>query len=289
MDSRVCLLAVAACHAAPVRAPAPVHAQLHADASVCVDASALDAAVARVLAEHGADNSGLVVELHASATETGFGVSLRVKNHGGEVGLDRQYALTASDCASAVPLLALAVDRWLTAFPEWAEPPPPPPLRAARWYAVALEGSAGASAPPLGLDGTLGAVLDWGGARDRVGAALVARTGVPQDAGAGRVRVITALAAATWRHRVGVWEMRAELRGGALRANGLGFSSDHSDWLPWWEIAVFGGRRLSWGAVGLELATSANRDRAVTTEGVVSVALPYVHVGISGTFGLFGE
>jgi hypothetical protein len=278
-----------ACRAAPVRTPEPVRAELRADAPVCVDAAALDAAVTRVLAEHHAELSGLVVDVRAAPTDSGADVTLRVLGHNGDVGLDRRYALSTNDCASAVPLVALAVDRWLTAFPEWAEPPAPPMPPAARWLAATLEGTASASAPPIGADGEVGGFGDWGGSHDRFGAGLVARTGIPRDAGDGRVRVISALAAATWRRRTGLWEMRAELRAGTLRANGLGFSSDHSDWLPWWEVALFGGRSFEWGALGIALAATPLRDHAVTTEGQVSVDIPFFHIGISGTFELVGE
>src|SRR5262245_19609914 len=98
MGRVACLLvALAACRAAPVRAPGPVRAQLRADASVCVDAGALDTAVTRVLADHHAELSGLVVDVQPAPTEAGADVTLRVLSHSGDVGLDRRYALSTND------------------------------------------------------------------------------------------------------------------------------------------------------------------------------------------------
>lgn len=283
------LAAVAACRVAPPVPPAPPHSEVRVQAETCIEHAAAEAAIARVLADHHANLAGLVVEIGATPTDAGADVSLRVVRVGGDVGLDRSYALGTADCASAAPLLALAVDRWLTAFPEWAEPPPPPMPKPARWYAAALEGALGASTPPLGAEGEAGAFGDYGGERDRFGVSAIARTGWPHSAGGGRIREITALAGAVWRHRFDAWELRGELRGGVLRVNGLGFSSDRSAYLAWWEIAAFGGRRFSWGSLGVELAASANRDHAVTQEGLVSQSIPFVRLGFSASFGLFGR
>src|SRR5438874_2729570 len=85
---------------------------------------------------------------------------------------------------------------------------------AAGQVAAALEGAIAASVPPLGAEGEAGAFGDFGGERDRFGLSLVARTGIPQHAGGGRIREIAALAGATWRHQLGTWQARVELRGG---------------------------------------------------------------------------
>jgi hypothetical protein len=284
---RVWVIAVlVACHAPPPKPPAPVRSEVHASTPVCVDAHELEGTVLHVLAGHRADRSGLVVVMTAQPVDTGANVDLRVISASGDVGLDRHYTLTMSDCASAVPLLALAVDRWLTAFPEWAEPPPPPMPAPERVLAAALEGTVAASAPPLGVDGALGGFADFGSVRDRFGLSVVARTGWPSHVGGGRVRQLAALAGVTWRHLSGSWQMRVEVRGGLLRVNGLGFVDEQADYLPWWEVSVFGGRSFRWGALGIELAGSANRDHAVTRDGVVSQSLPFLRFGLSGTFGV---
>ena len=52
-------------------------------------------------------------------------------------------------------------------------------------------------------------------------------------------------AGATWRRPVGGWELRAELRAGALRVNGIGFLENDASWLPrCTHRAVPGGRLL---------------------------------------------
>jgi len=225
-----CVLAIAAlvaCRAAPPKPPAPVASSVHADAPVCVDARDVEAQITRVLVEHHAEHSGLAVDVHAAPADDKFAVALRVVGRGGDVGLDRSYTLGPSDCASAVALLALGVDRWLTAFPEWALPPVPPPPRPARWLEASLDGAASASVPPIGAEGELGGFADYGGDGHRFGGSLALRTGLPRDAGDGRVREIWALAGATWGHAFGPWQARIELRAGALRVNGLGFATDH--------------------------------------------------------------
>ena len=68
-----------------------------------------------------------------------------------------------------------------------------------------------------------------------------------------------------------------------LRVSGIGFFENDVSWLPWWEAAFFAGRAVSFGAVGFELAGAAQRDHAVTRDGLVSQAIPMVRLGIAGT------
>jgi hypothetical protein len=284
------VVALAACRtAAPLPPPSPPHAEVRIATTICLPQPEVEAAITHVLAEHRADRSGLVVEIGAVPSgDAGADVVLRVVRPNGDVGLDRHYTLAVNDCASSPQLLALAVDRWLTSFPEWAEPPEPPPPQVARWLEVAASSTASAIAPPFGVEGELGGFVDFGGDRDRLGGSAWVRSGVPQHAGEGRFREIALLAGATWRHRVTRWETRLELRGGALRVNGIGFLENAASWLPWWEVSAFAGRRWSHGAVGLALAITAIRDHAVTRDGLVSEDIPLVRFGISGSFGLFG-
>jgi len=283
------VVALAACRtAAPLPPPVPPHAEVRVASTICLVQHDVDVAVTRVLAEHRADRSGLVVEIGATPSgEAGADVALRVVRPNGDVGLDRHYALAANDCASAPQLLALGVDRWLTSFPEWAEPPVPPPPQAARWLEAGATSTASVIEPPFGVEGELGGFADFGGTGDRFGGAAFVRSGLPQHAGEGRFREVAVLAGATWRHRVVHWETRLELRGGALRVNGIGFLENSASWLPWWEVSAFVGRRWGRGAIGLALAVTALRDHAVTRDGLVSEDIPLVRFGISGSFGLF--
>jgi hypothetical protein len=279
----VLLVVAIGCRAAPVRAPEPAAPVIRVDAPTCVAGDAVRTAVQRVLHDHHAQRSGLVVDIAVTPGPDTADVALRVLRPRGDVGLDRHYALSPADCASAPDLIALAVDRWLTAFPEWAEPPPlsPPPSRRTDVLAtVTLSGMA----PPLGVEGQLGALVDRGGDGHRFGLSGLVRTGLPQDAGDGRFRQIALFGGATWRVAVGGWAVRAELRGGALRVNGIDFFENDTSWLPRWEVALFGGRAVSFGAIGLEVAGTAQRGRVVTRDGLVSQDIPLVRLGLSGTF-----
>ena len=281
------LLVVAiGCRPAPVRAPEPPTPVIRVDAPTCVAGDAVRTGVQRVLHEHHAERSGLVVDVAVTPGDETADVALRVLRPRGDVGLDRHYALSPADCASAPDLIALAVDRWLTAFPEWAEPPPPPPPSPppSRWTDVHATVTVSGMAPPLGVEGQLGALVDRGGDGHRFGLSGLVRTGLPQDAGDGRFRQIALLAGAAWRLEIGAWELRGEVRGGALRVSGIGFFENDASWLPWWEVALFGGRAVSFGAIGLEVAGTAQRDHAVTGDGLVSEDIPLVRLGLSGTF-----
>jgi hypothetical protein len=282
-----CLLVVVmlGCRAAPVRAPAPPAPVIQVDAPTCVDGEAVRAGIQRVLREHHAEQSELVFEVAVTPGDATADVALRVLRPRGDVGLDRRYALSPADCASAADLIALAVDRWLSAFPEWAEPPAPTPPQQ-RWTDVLATVAVSAMAPPLGVEGQVGGLVDRGGDGHRFGLSGLVRTGLPQDAGDGQFRQIALLAGATWRRPIGGWELRAELRAGALRVSGIGFLENDASWLPRWEGALFAGRALSFGAFGLEIAATAQRARAVTRDGLVSEDIPLVRLGLSGTFAI---
>jgi hypothetical protein len=276
--------ALGACLARQPAAPVAKRSDVRVSATACLDADAVRAAVVPVLTAHRAEQAGLVIDVVATpAPDAGADVQLRVIRRDADVGLDRHYALAANDCPSTPQLLALAVDRWLTSFPEWAEAPEPRP-QVQRWLEVAALVTASAIAPPIGADAELGIVVDLGGRRDRFGISAVGRTGVPQPAGEGQFLQIAALGGASWRHRFAHWETRVELRGGGLRVSGLGFAENHETWVPWGELAVFAGRRWSWGALGCEVAATALRDHAVTADGLVSQDIPLIRVGFSGTF-----
>ena len=279
------VVVLAACATAPVR-PVVRHSDVHVAASTCASPET-HARIARVLAEHHAELAGLVVDITTTPRDDGgAAIALRVVRPSGEVGLDRTYTLAANECASAPELLALGVDRWLTAFPEWAVPPPPEPAAPERWLDVLARGTVAGIAPPLGVEGALGAIGDYGGVVDRVGGSVLVRSGPAQAAGSGRFREIALLAGAEWRHRWPQWDLGVELRGGVLRVSGLGFAINDASWIKWWEAAASFGRRFGRATVALEVAATTLRDHAVTRDGLVSQNIPLVRAGISLTFAL---
>ena len=270
--------------AAPVPAP-PLHARVDVSATGCVAAADVQARVAQVFAAHAADPSGLVCKISETAGESIATVTLQVVRPSGEVGLDRSYAFGPTDCASASQLLALTVDRWLSSFPEWADPPAPP-RAATRWTEVLALAAVHSMWLPLGVDAQAGALVDYGSRADRFGGLVLVRAGVPQAAGSGRFQLTTFLAGAGWRLDRGDWTARLEARGGALLVSGIGLAENASDWLPWWEGAGFVGRRVSWGAIGVEVAATGLRHRAVTRDGLVSEDIPLLRIGVGGMFGI---
>ena len=183
---RVLLVVAIGCRPAPVRAPEPPAPVIRVDATTCVAGDAVRTAVQRVLDEHHAERSGLVVEVAVTPGDETADVALRVLRPRGDVGLDRHYALSPADCESA-------------------------PDRA--------------------------------------------------------------------RHRHGLGH------GAPARRRGPGRRARRSRWgrAPV-RLSLFGGRAVSFGAIGLEVAGTAQRGRVVTRDGLVSEDIPLVRLGLSGTF-----
>jgi hypothetical protein len=276
--------------AAPRPAPPPVpppppRAELRVTSSACPDAPATEAKLMAVLVEHDAVESDLVIEVTA---EPGA-LQLMVLRTGGEIGLDRRYPIGPADCSSAADLVALGVDRFLSSFPAWAGPaprpeaPPPPAPPPPRRVDVAVTSAVHGLWSPIGVDAQLGVSVF----RGRPGASALIRATIPQAAGAGSFQQTTLLAGAGARLRRDAWQVGAELRGGALLVSGVGFDENHSDWLPWWEIAVTGGRRFGWGTVGVEVAATALQHRAVTEDLLTVEDIPALRFGVAGSFGVF--
>ena len=234
-----------------------------------------------VIVDHDAVHSDLIVEVNAHPGE----LQLVVLRTGGDVGLDRRYPIGPADCDSAAELLALGVDRFLSSFPEWAGPAPPPermppsPPPPPRSTGVSLTAATHALVGPLGADLQLGALVT----RRRLGAGALLRATLPQGAGAGRFQQTSFLGGVAWRQPLGGWELRAELRAGALLVSGLGFDDNRASWLPWWETAITGARRFGWGTAGLEVAGTALRHRAVTSDRVTAEPIPWLRIGVVGT------
>lgn len=277
----------------PKPPPPPPKVRVEIVAATCVDAPAATARIEQLLATHHATYADMVIRVDATAAADATQVQLKItRASSGDVGLDRTYTLGPSDCASAGDLLALGVDRFLDAFPDWAGPPPvskpePAIVPPSRWVDVTLAGAASAIFEPTGVDAALGAAVDYGPARHRFGATLLVRASVPQAVGAGKFQQTSALLGAAYRWSADRWRVRAEVRGGALLVSGMGLEDNKRDWLPWWEGAVFAGRELSWGAIGVEVAASGLRHRAVTSDGLASEDIPLFRLGVAGEFGLW--
>jgi hypothetical protein len=239
--------------------------------------------VRRVIPEHHAERAGLIVIVRGAAADDGFDLGLEVIRTDSS-GIERHHHITQADCESAGQLVALEVDRFLTSFPEWADPPRPLPV-SSQWTEIAPTAAVSSMWRPVGVEAQAGALVDHGGWADRFGGSVVVRASVPQHAGAGRFQQTAFLAGALWRHRFYHWDTRAELRAGGLLVSGIGFAQNDHSWLLWSEAAGFVGRRLSWGTLGVELAATALRDHAVTRDGLVSEDIPLLRVGLSGTFG----
>lgn len=275
---RLGVVLCAACATTRV-APAPPRPTISVSGASCLRAGEIEARIAQVFAQHHA--SGLACNIVETAGEPAA-VTLQVVRSG-EVGLERSYAFGPTDCASAPQLLALTVDRWLTSFPEWAEPVAPPPAPT-RWNEFVVTSAVSSMWLPIGVDGYAGALVDHGPNADRFGGTVLVRASIPQTFGSGRFQQTALLAGASWRHRVGKWATRVELRGGALLVSGIGLADNDSDWLPWWEAAAFAGRDLGIAVVGLEIAGTAMRARAVTRDGLVSEDIPLLRIGLAGMF-----
>ena len=297
---RVVLVALVAASAAcgsappprPPPPPAPLPVRVDIADSACVDEAIARTRIAQVLTARHATHAGFAIEIAAAQDGDATQLQLRVVRTSGEVGLERSYELGPSDCASSPDLLALGIDRFLDAFPHWAgaPPPPPPPVPPpARWVDVTVHAAASSMFAPLGFDGYLGGAFDYGARTHRAGATLLVRASAPQDAGPGRFQQTAILAGASYRFRTGSWRVRAELRAGALLVRGTGFDDNASDWLPWWEGAVFAGRGFAWGALGIELAASGLQHDAVTSDGLVTEDIPQVRLGFAGELGVWSS
>jgi hypothetical protein len=272
--------------------PAVPRAKVRIDSASCVEETEARARLIEVLVAHHAEQSALIVDVVTSANPGGeHELQLRVIRERGDVGLDRRYVLGPGDCGSAAELLALSVDRFLNSFPEWADPVSLSAPEYGQQYGIdlLLISSLSSIWLPFGVDAQLGALADFGGTRNRLGGSVLVRASVPQRAGSGSFQQTAFLAGVSWRHRRSPWELRVELRGGALLVSGIGFAENDSDWLPWWEAVAFAGRTFSWGSAGFELAGSVLRHRAVTRDRLVSEDIASFRMGLAGSFELFSQ
>lgn len=269
---------------ATTTAPRPVQPRIEVPSMTCPASSDARARLARVIAAHGATATDLVIRVDVSGGPANE-IHLRISRSTGDVGVDRTFVLGPGDCASASELLALALDRFLSAFPEWAGParPSPPPQR---WTELAVVTAVSSIWVPFGVDGQVGAFVDRGSRHHRIGGGLLARGSFPQAAGSGRFQQTALLGGVGYRYLGENWQLRVQVRGGGLLVTGLGFDENRSDLLPWWEGAVYAGRVVSWGSIGVEVAASGLRHKAVTTDGMVSEDIPLFRLGLAGELGV---
>jgi hypothetical protein len=219
----------------------------------------------------------LSIEVHQGlATKSQHTVLLILRDLAGHERLRRDYTLGRADCQQAPTLLALAVERALVEFPSW-EMPKSLPERDWRLGAGAGLLAAGA---PFGTELALSSRLDYGDATHRLGVSALARSSWPHVVGGGRSLATSALGGLTWRMRRGRWSYGVELRGGLLLLSGLGFVSNQSRALFWSEGALVAQRHLGNLGLGLSLAASPNRYRAVTVDGENSRRYPWLRFGL---------
>lgn len=215
-------------------------------------------------------------------------LQLRLLRPDGVVGLERSYAFPDGDCGSAADLVAAAVDRFLSTFPQWAEPEPPAPAVPEAWIEGTARGGLHALVAPLGAGAEMSFDLSYGRATNRIGGGVVALGSLPMRVGTGRFALSGLLAEASWTSQWSDVEVRAGLRGGGVLVWGMSFDDNESALLPWGEAALGLSRELAWGSVGVQAAASPWRHRAVTRGMTTHEQIPFVRVGLTVSVPLLG-
>ena len=263
----------------------------------CVDAPAVRARLAPLLAPYATARGGLVSVVAQKASD-GTAVTLRVVSVAGDVVLERRLVLRPEDCHSGPELLATILERFLREVPRgsWADPPPrpppvlppltlpappPPPPPTGREPSVAVVARAAFAGRMPGPTGSLdlGVALEAGTPRRRLFGSLTGRLGSPGELGGGHyVDGMVALGIG-WRALYSSFTTALELRLGARMARGYGFTTERTAWLPMAELA--GG--ISWYLgdllVGPTVAVAPFEQAATSTSGA-RARLPYLQVGL---------
>src|SRR5690349_12091819 len=120
------VVAATAC-GSPPKPPAipvmPPEAKVEIAPGECPAPDVAETRIRAVLVTHHAEYGDFTIRVTTvAAAPPATNVTLSIVRPSGEVGVERDYALAPADCASAPDLLALAVDRFLSSFPEWAGP-----------------------------------------------------------------------------------------------------------------------------------------------------------------------
>lgn len=287
--------ALGACSGATTTPPArPAGPTIAVVGDECVDHKAAVARLRATLVRRGAAGGDLRVTIRAvpvagdPEVELGTDVELVVERSDGTRGLERSYRLEPADCASAPELLALALDRFLSAFPIWAVPAP----RRERAGSLAITGAGGLGAavgpttPSLDVTGAADLAI---APRHRVGLGVTVRASAPLALGSGSFQQTTGVLGGRWRYTgFGPWEPRVELRGGGVLVLGVGFDADNDrQILPWLEAVAGVSRRWRGLWLGAWIAVAPVSHRAVTNDGLRSRDLPNVHAGLSVEWALY--
>ncbi len=266
----------------------------------CVQPQPLEAKLLEILREHAQARD---VDLLVSVSEQGKDtqrtrVSLRGVTGDGDIVLERQFELSASDCASSTELLATVLERFVEKLPleRWTLGPAPPPPVAPAPDEPDLFGletnarlDAGGAFPPLGASFEGGALVDlhWGAHGLSLQAGL--RCSLPRELGQGSFLTLLPFAGAGWGYRFDRWFSRIGARTGALMVAGSGFSSNEAQWLPWFEFQADFGRRFGFGSVLLTFAASPFRHSAATASEAAVSQIPNVRIGLAVEYTFGGQ
>lgn len=243
----------------------------------CVDRAEVTRAINAVFTRLGVRHPALRITVTATAAPESTSASLTVVRDG-KIGLARQYSFVPADCDSVAPLLAVTVQRFLTAFPAWAGPSRvvkiDRPMRA-QWQLVTAANVEGFL---RGASGELETSLDFGTGAHRFGISALWRAATPLALGSNRFYYMTGTAGVLWRYH-GSWHPRAELRVGRTRVRGLGFVQNTSTWLPALEAAFAVERKIGPVRVGLQLSASPLLQRAITIDRRFRRRIPWIRLG----------
>jgi hypothetical protein len=259
--------------------------------AACLARAPLRARLEQVLAaEQRAARLG--VEVREARTGALATVTLVARTAWGEALLERRYELAPADCASATELLALVLERFLAGFP--AERWRALERRAAeaardRRLEVALEGAAALELVPTGGSLELGAALEYGSSRHRLGASLLARASLPRALGQGRFLALGVLAGLRYRFAAFAWQPGLELRAGPVLLAGYGFDESYTRAAFGFEVVARLERAFRRLRLGLELGLSPLRHRVLTLDRSASESLPLLFVGVRLALPLHGR
>ncbi len=252
-------------------------------------------------------NRGLQIHVQAADLQDGHTeIELTVRLPDREVGLLRQYRLTAGDCTSSPELILLVVSRFLEELPAetWVAPKPKPSAVAASASIPEAPAPAPAPAPSqLHFDYVLGTALllpleplteqaapltaefelALGAALHNKKHALSAvaslRPGRSQSIGGGSFRVTGLLAELEWTQNrelhVGV-----AFRGGTLRVAGSDFDENFTKWLLWMEGGVLVGYQWRSLSIRGQVLLSPLRHRVRTQDRQYSLSIPRLRASL---------
>ena len=220
------------------------------------------------------DSDVSVVVTIEKQKENRFHVKLTVSREN-QLGLEREYRLSRTDCASLGQLLHMTLDRFFTSFPAWRSPPPvveeemappaPAPVeeetQAQRRVEIGVFLTPALEVAPVGGSLDLGARADLGDIH-RFGASLLVRESLPAQLAGNRFLQTYGLLGISWQYAAYSIRPRLELLGGFLNTLGVHFENNESTWLFWMEARAILEKRWRKVALGLDIAASPMRHQA---------------------------